>query len=230
MSWQDDTSKALVIIGDEVPRQPSYTTERINWWEELDCLVNMGVKVYGVKALNQKHSTAFYKELSEQSGTVSINFQSFNLIVDMFLAICYREASHSKLEEFKKEVQEEGKMSEEMGAIFDTLAQPNPSIPSPTKEKKKLSTQTWYDIANDKGEPMYFLDHDTKKWQHVNVRNSPARPSASTSTPRTTTTTTTTSTSTPRTTTTSTTATTTSTTSSTAATPPATEATKCIVM
>lgn len=44
-SWEDDTSKALVIIGDEVPHEPSYTTEKINWWEELDCLVNMGVKI-----------------------------------------------------------------------------------------------------------------------------------------------------------------------------------------
>jgi hypothetical protein len=84
LSWEDDTSKALVVIGttltpfshsllsfhnvnfslcsylflpfydvsyvctptgDEVPHVPSYTTENINWWEELDCLVNMGVKI-----------------------------------------------------------------------------------------------------------------------------------------------------------------------------------------
>lgn len=44
-SWDDDAAKALVVIGDEVPHPPSYTTEKINWWEELDCLVNLGVKI-----------------------------------------------------------------------------------------------------------------------------------------------------------------------------------------
>jgi hypothetical protein len=57
----------------------------------------MGVKIYGVKALNSTHSIPFYEELSERSGAVSINFNSFKLIVDMFLAICYREASPQKL-------------------------------------------------------------------------------------------------------------------------------------
>ncbi len=45
MSWEEDTSKALVMIGDEVPHVPSYTTENINWWDELDCLINLGVKI-----------------------------------------------------------------------------------------------------------------------------------------------------------------------------------------
>ena len=40
----------------------------------------------------------------------------------MFLAICYREASPTKLKEFQAEVENrEEKMSEEMGEIFETL-------------------------------------------------------------------------------------------------------------
>ena len=46
----------------------------------------------------------------------------------MFLAICYREASPEKLAEFQQEVQSEGKMNEEMGKIFESLAKPNPEI------------------------------------------------------------------------------------------------------
>lgn len=34
MKWTDGYSKALVIIGDEVPHCPSYTTENINWFTE----------------------------------------------------------------------------------------------------------------------------------------------------------------------------------------------------
>jgi small GTP-binding protein len=167
-SWEDDTSKALVMIGDEVPHPPSFTTERINWWEELDCLVNMGVKVYGVRALSSNHSIPFYKEMSEKSGTVSINFNSFHLIVDMFLAICYREASAEKLQEFQAEVQKEGKMTEEMGTIFETLAKPNPTIPQVSeKKKKKLSSEPWYDLDRDNGSPQYQMDQQTKKWSPI---------------------------------------------------------------
>lgn len=71
LTWREDSAKALVMIGDEVPHAPSYTTEKINWWEELDMLVGMGVKVYGVRALNSTHSIPFYDTLSERSGTVS---------------------------------------------------------------------------------------------------------------------------------------------------------------
>jgi len=169
LSWQDDTSKALVVIGDEVPHAPSYTTERINWWEELDCLVNLGVKVYGVRALNSPHAIPFYQEMSEKSGTVSITFNSFHLITDMFLAICYREASAEKLAEFKEEVKKEGKMNEELGTIFETLAQANPEIPQAKKEKekKKKSNEDWYDIERDHGSPQYKMDKETKRWTTI---------------------------------------------------------------
>jgi hypothetical protein len=35
MSWTEGYSKALVLIGDEVPHPPSYTTEKINWFDEV---------------------------------------------------------------------------------------------------------------------------------------------------------------------------------------------------
>jgi len=38
-SWSEDTSKAVVIIGDEVPHPPSYTDQKINWFDELDRLI-----------------------------------------------------------------------------------------------------------------------------------------------------------------------------------------------
>jgi len=50
LSWSEDYLKALVIIGDEVPHPLSYTTEKINWFDEVDKLAGMGVKIYGVKA------------------------------------------------------------------------------------------------------------------------------------------------------------------------------------
>jgi len=82
-SWSDDSAKALVVIGDDVPHPPSYTTEEINWWDEMYNLIDMGVKIYGVRADHGCNSVAFYQELSECSGTVSITFKSFDLITNM---------------------------------------------------------------------------------------------------------------------------------------------------
>ena len=104
ISWTPDFSKALVMIGDEVPHPPSYTTKKINWFDELDSLASKGVKVYGVRALHSNHAIPFYEEMAERTGAISIHFSNFHLIVDMFLAICYRESGGEKLEQFEKEI------------------------------------------------------------------------------------------------------------------------------
>ncbi len=40
--------------GDEVPHPPSYTSERINWWNELDALIKMGIKVSDTQKIRQR--------------------------------------------------------------------------------------------------------------------------------------------------------------------------------
>lgn len=161
ISWTEGYSKALVMIGDEVPHPPSFTTEAINWFDELDDLAAKQVKVYGVRALNSNHSIPFYEEMAERTGAISIHFSSFHLIVDMFLAICYRESCPEQLQTFETEMKENGKMNEEMQTIFESLAKPNCEIKKedPEKETKKLkSAETWYDLSNDdKKSPHYTL-------------------------------------------------------------------------
>jgi hypothetical protein len=168
-SWTKDCSKAFVMIGDQVPHPPSYTTSKINWFDETDRLAEKGVKIYGVRALSCNEAIPFYEELSERTGGVSINFHNFALIVDMFLAICYREASPEKLQEFKEEIQSEGKMEGEMGVIFETLSKPNME----KKDKKELakrklkSTDPWYDISKDWGAAQYQYSKATKSWERT---------------------------------------------------------------
>ena len=79
LSWTPESSRALVMIGDEVPHPPSYTTEKFNWFDECDHLAEMGVKIYGVRALHQTHAIPFYEEMAERTGGVSINFNSFQV-------------------------------------------------------------------------------------------------------------------------------------------------------
>ena len=47
MDWSEDSAKALVVIGDAPPHPPSYTDQNINWWDEVELLKGMGVKVNG---------------------------------------------------------------------------------------------------------------------------------------------------------------------------------------
>jgi len=175
--WTEDSSKAFVVIGDCYPHPPSYTTEKINWHDELDDLIDLGVKVYGVRALNQSQAAPFYEELSARSGTVSINFQNFGLITEMFLAICYRESDPKQLATFQAEIEKEGKMNKELGVIFETLAQPNPE-----KKKKETTTESlrsnapWFDISKDTATtPQYELKDG--KW--IQYKSNPTKSKAS---------------------------------------------------
>eukprot|EP01097_Dermamoeba_algensis_P003083 TRINITY_DN2242_c0_g1_i1.p1 TRINITY_DN2242_c0_g1~~TRINITY_DN2242_c0_g1_i1.p1 ORF type:complete len:476 (+),score=127.20 TRINITY_DN2242_c0_g1_i1:87-1514(+) len=163
LSWSADSSKALVVIGDEVPHPPSYTTEKINWFDEADKLHELGVKIYGIRALNCHYAAPFYEEISERTGGIAITFKNFGLIVDMFLAICYREASPQQLTAFAEEVKDQGKMNAELGNIFQTLAQPNMTV---SKEKKpSRSKAVWYEIENDTNKtPSYAWDSWKKTW------------------------------------------------------------------
>lgn len=45
LDWSEDSAKALVVIGDDVPHVPSYTDMDLYWHTELDVLGGMGIKV-----------------------------------------------------------------------------------------------------------------------------------------------------------------------------------------
>jgi len=107
--------------------------------------------------------------------------------VDMFLAICYREASPSKLAEFQEEMKTEGKVNEEMGTILESLAKPNYEIKSEEPAVKKKSTHAWYDISRDNGKPQYKFKDGT--WVPLFKKRNSDDVSSSSSTATTTTTT-----------------------------------------
>ncbi|XP_041367578.1 uncharacterized protein LOC121382130 [Gigantopelta aegis] len=112
MDWSEDSAKALIVIGDCEPHPPSYTDQALNWHCELDVLIGMGVKVYGVKAGNNEMPKAFYEELADRSGGCYLPLQHFDVIVDMFMAVCYRESNQDQFEAFVQEVEDGGQMTE----------------------------------------------------------------------------------------------------------------------
>src|ERR1700722_14874364 len=58
--WTVAATKALVLIGDEVPHPPAHNPGRLDWRQEAVALTKAGVAVYDVKALNRSHASKFY--------------------------------------------------------------------------------------------------------------------------------------------------------------------------
>ncbi|GAM27366.1 hypothetical protein SAMD00019534_105410 [Acytostelium subglobosum LB1] len=147
LTWSTHTSKAFVMIGDANPHEPSHTNLSINWLEECDELFDMGVKIYGVKALG---NSPFYEEIAKRTGGVCINFKNFSFITEMFLAICYREASKEKFKKFESELAtqtQNGDMSSIMADLnkenFEVVvADSKTETPAATETTTTTSTTT----------------------------------------------------------------------------------------
>ncbi|KAN0037391.1 hypothetical protein ACTFIV_002737 [Dictyostelium citrinum] len=130
LSWSSHTSKALVMIGDSPPHPPYYSNHHLNWVRECDDLEALGVKIYGIVAIHEKYRY-FYQTISERTGGLCILFSRFELITEMFLAICMREASSAKYEQYKKEAKERGN-AEGLDSIFNDLDKPNFEVTTTT--------------------------------------------------------------------------------------------------
>jgi len=105
MSWNEEHSKALVVIGDAYPHPPSFTPEHIDWEEEVADLAKKGVKIYSVQCGGDATSTKFFKTMAEATAGSYMTLKELPLIKDMFMGVCYREgyemelASNAKLYE-----------------------------------------------------------------------------------------------------------------------------------
>jgi hypothetical protein len=155
LQWSAESAKAVVMIGDSPPHAPSYTTKNIWWKYEADALAELGIKCYGVHAMDREPSGEFYREIARRTGSMYVKFNNFQLITDMFLAVCLREANEEKLKEYVAEVKSEGRMTAELGTILDTLSMPDPVKPEPEKPKQTGPRVEWWDLEYDTGKPQY---------------------------------------------------------------------------
>ncbi|EGC32613.1 hypothetical protein DICPUDRAFT_155398 [Dictyostelium purpureum] len=131
LSWSKHTSKAFVMIGDSNPHEPSFTNLHINWFEECDNLFDMGIKIYGIQAIKE---CCFYQEIAERTGGLCIKFNKFDLITEMFLAICYREANKEKFKDYEKELKSNGQHGNDLKEILNDLNKENFIVIEENKE------------------------------------------------------------------------------------------------
>lgn len=123
LKWRSGKDKVLVLIGDDVPHGPSYKSNKLklDWKNELGLLKEAGVHVYGVQALARSHATHFYRDLAKLSDGIHLELHQFNAVVDLVMAVCYKQVSNEAVISFEKEVQDAGRMNDSVGAMFDVL-------------------------------------------------------------------------------------------------------------
>src|SRR5262245_3076482 len=85
--WTDDATKALVLIGDELPHPPKSNPGNIDWRKEAKALADDGVAIYAVQALGRTHASRFYEELAKISGGFHVPLDQFSYVTDMVLAV-----------------------------------------------------------------------------------------------------------------------------------------------
>jgi predicted DNA-binding WGR domain protein len=119
--WTKKATKALVLIGDDVPHPPAHNPGRLDWRKEAQALTNAGVAIYAVQALGRKHATRFYEELARISGGFHVPLDQFSYVTDMVLAVCYRQTGEEQLQRYEEEVTTQGRMNRGLDRIFSTM-------------------------------------------------------------------------------------------------------------
>lgn len=115
--------KTLILIGDDIPHGPSYpsNTKHLDWRNEIELLLKMGVNVYGVQALNRPYATPFYQEIARVTGGFHLRLDQFANVIDLVMAICYRQSNPEALSGFEEEVIGRGRMNRSLDDVFRTL-------------------------------------------------------------------------------------------------------------
>lgn len=122
-SWSAGKKKVLVLIGDDVPhgKNESQNEKKLDWRNELKLLLEAGIHVYGVQALNRKHATNFYETIAEETGGFHLELDQFSSIPDMILAVAYKQESDELLRAFEEEVKKDGRLNRSMRKSFNQL-------------------------------------------------------------------------------------------------------------
>src|SRR4051812_5184262 len=119
--WSKGATKALVLIGDDVPHPPAQNPGKLDWRKEAKALADADVTVYAVQALNRSHATRFYAELARISGGYHVPLDQFSHVTDLVLAVGYQQAGPEQLQRYEQEVTTKGRMNRGLDRMFSTM-------------------------------------------------------------------------------------------------------------
>lgn len=138
-SWSAGKTKAMVMIGDDVPHGPHerQNAKGLDWRNELDLLLEAGVHVVAVQALARYHATSFWKEVAKRTGGFHLALNQFADVVNLLLAVAYKQAGDEQLFRFEQEVQESGRYSPHIEIVFTTLSEGKSKGRTVVKRKRR---------------------------------------------------------------------------------------------
>lgn len=106
-SWNPDTRKRLVIIGDNQPHDlnSARNKRKIDWRKETQLLQEeLHMVIYSVQAYPCDTYQWFWKSLADMTGGKHLQLSDFASIFDFLMAICYLEHGVEYFEAFEQEV------------------------------------------------------------------------------------------------------------------------------
>lgn len=125
-TWTQDANKILVMIGDEVAHTPTFrdNTDRIDWRKEVQALRDQGVAVYTIQALDRRdqNASSYYQNQAEIGGGYYLRLDQFSEIVDLIMAITYRQVGVDRLLEYETEVASKRMISRTLDLSFNVLS------------------------------------------------------------------------------------------------------------
>jgi len=100
LHWTSGRNKAMVLIGDACPHAKGYhylgKVNDLDWRNERDLLVEAGIHIYPVQALNRSGSNSFYEALNKNPEKAKLDLLQFADITDLVLALCFKRANKTK--------------------------------------------------------------------------------------------------------------------------------------
>ena len=148
-----------MLIGDDVPHPPTYTPSKINWRTEVERLGEMGIPVYGVRGRSNRHrsmrprSTPSWPR-SRGGFRTCLSLDQFASITDMVLAICYKQSSDERLQQYEREVAKQGRMNRGLNRIFNTMLRREPAAISEDVELQAVPPGRFQVLEVDKDGPI----------------------------------------------------------------------------
>jgi hypothetical protein len=122
MAWTPGSKRVLAMIGDATPHPKAHNPGKLDWKEELNRVIDQGVVVHGVQAMNVHSSSSFYRELADRSGGAHLNLNQFNEATEMLLAMAYHQQGPEAFQKYEEEIVTKKKMTRSLSGIFDKLS------------------------------------------------------------------------------------------------------------
>ena len=129
-NWRSDAKKAFVLIADAKPHGVGYRYERgswngrqyndLNWYDEAYQLVQSGVSIYPIQALNHYGSTSFYKGLSELSGTPKLDLHQFSNVIPILTAVIFAQQDTNLVQQYSQQLEESGQLNRNIASDIVT--------------------------------------------------------------------------------------------------------------